>query len=356
MDPVGSSSDGVPKATSSFIDSNDRLEEQVSQFWKIEATDVLKKDKAMSVNDKKVMEIWERDIQREGAHFQLPVPFRRRPPNLPDNKWSAEQRLKSLARRLQRDQAMYVKYKQGIEDLLRKGYAEEVSEETRQPKDTPVWYLPHHPVLNPQKPDKMRIVFDCAAKHQGVSLNDAVLQGPDLINNLMGVLLRFRQQPVALMCLVEAIINGRPLTITSDDARDAEPLTPNHLLLLRSKNALPPDVFQKHDLYGRRRWRQIQYLADLFWRRWVKEYLPSLQQRQKWLKETRNLEEGDIVLIIDNLPRNKWLTGRVIETYPGKDKLVRSVKLKHSTGILVRPVQKLCLLEEADSVLVNHSD
>ncbi|XP_030845109.1 uncharacterized protein LOC115925437 [Strongylocentrotus purpuratus] len=1152
--PVGSSSDGVPKATSSFIDSNDRLEEQVSQFWKIEATDVLKKDKAVSVNDKKVMEIWERDIQREGAHFQLPVPFRRRPPNLPDNKWSAEQRLKSLARRLQRDQAMYVKYKQGIEDLLRKGYAEEVSEETRQPKDTPVWYLPHHPVLNPQKPDKMRIVFDCAAKHQGVSLNDAVLQGPDLINNLMGVLLRFRQQPVALMsdieamfhqvrvppedrdvlrflwwkdgdfnkeplvyrmcvhlfggtwspsvcshalrqtarngdgngkveaskailenfyvddclvsveneetavklaadlmvllseggfrltkwvsnnpfvlqsipeeerakdvrgldlnhdalpveralgiswdvetdcllykfrpkdkpqtrrgilsvvssiydplgyaspfilkakmilqeltrlklawdeeipskeierwnewlqelpkmtefqvnrcikphdfgkvaeyklhhfadasekaygvvsylrmkdvegqvhcsilfarsrlaplkrmtiprlelmaatlsvtidsmiqreldlplqesvfwtdssivlhyvknedkrfhtfvanrittihegseprqwrhvntdvnpaddasrgltaeeltgrwkegpkflwseecdwpksltvnesslehdpevkqdktgvfaaaesevkatdrllesysswfrlkkgiawilkvkeclrrkarkdmnlldmkqpvtvdemtvaeeaivryvqqqtyaeeyrvlqqnktaqrsptriakssplsklsvkltdeglicvggrlhnapleeqtkhpvilpskhhvvqllvrhyhimcghsgkeyvlsllrqrfwiirgrlavrhvlhkcftckrqrakpveqkmadlpadrvvpekppfsnvgvdcfgpymvrqgrssvkrygciftclviraihievlhsletdsflnalqrfisrrgqpeiirsdngtnfigaerelreglkrwnqekihdnllqqgidwkfnpprashmggswerqirttrkvlnavmkqqvlndeglttlmCLVEAIINGRPLTITSDDARDAEPLTPNHLLLLRSKNALPPDVFQKHDLYGRRRWRQIQYLADLFWRRWVKEYLPSLQQRQKWLKETRNLEEGDIVLIIDNLPRNKWLTGRVIETYPGKDKLVRSVKLKHSTGILVRPVQKLCLLEEADSVLVNHSD
>lgn len=104
--PVGSRSDGVPKATSSFTDSNVRLEEQVNQFWKIEATDVLKKDKAMPVNDRKVMEIWERDIQRKGAHFQLPVPFRRRPPNLPDNKWSAEQQLKSLAKRLQRDKAM----------------------------------------------------------------------------------------------------------------------------------------------------------------------------------------------------------------------------------------------------------
>lgn len=79
-----------------------------------------------------------------------------------------------------------MKYKQGIEDLLRKGYAEEVCEENRQPRDTPVWYLPHHPVLNFFKLDKMQIVFDCAAKHRGVSLNDAVLQGPDSINNLMG--------------------------------------------------------------------------------------------------------------------------------------------------------------------------
>ena len=154
---------------------------------------------------------------------------------------------------------------------------------------------------------------------------------------------------LTLMCLVESIVNGRPLTVTSDDVKDAEPLTPNHLLLLRSSNALPPDVFQEHDLYTRRRWRQIQYLADVFWRRWVREYLPSLQQRQKWRKETRNLQRDDLVLIMDDQPRNKWLMGRVIETFPGKDKLVRSVKVKHSRGVLVRPVQKLCLLEAAGS-------
>ena len=154
---------------------------------------------------------------------------------------------------------------------------------------------------------------------------------------------------LTLMCLVESIVNGRPLTVTSDDVKDAEPLTPNHLLLLRSSNALPPDVFQKHDLYSRRRWRQIQYLADVFWRRWVREYLPLLQQRQKWRKEARNLQKDDLVLIMEDQPRSKWLMGRVVETFPGRDNLVRSVKVKHSSGTLERPVQKLCLLEAAGS-------
>ncbi|XP_072171548.1 uncharacterized protein [Diadema setosum] len=154
---------------------------------------------------------------------------------------------------------------------------------------------------------------------------------------------------VTLMCLVESIVNGRPLTVTSDDVHDAEPLTPNHLLLLRPSNVLPPDVFQQTDLYSRRRWRQIQYLADVFWRRWVREYLPSLQQRQKWQEVARNLQLGDLVLIVDDQPRNKWLMGRVMETFPGKDNLVRSVRVKHSRGILERPVTKLCLLEAAGS-------
>eukprot|EP00057_Strongylocentrotus_purpuratus_P004327 XP_003728479.1 PREDICTED: uncharacterized protein LOC100889496 [Strongylocentrotus purpuratus] len=70
-----------------------------------------------------------------------------------------------------------------------------------------------------------------------------------------------------LMCLMEAFINGRPLTVVSDDVRDPEPLTPNHLLLLRQSNVFPSDVFGKSDMYSRRRWRQIQFLADVFWRR-----------------------------------------------------------------------------------------
>ena len=153
-----------------------------------------------------------------------------------------------------------------------------------------------------------------------------------------------------LLCLVESIINGRPLTVISDDTRDPEPLTPNHLLLLRQSNILPPDVFGSHDLYSRRRWRQVQYLADLFWRRWIREYLPSLQCRQKWLKEKKNLKVGDIVLIVEDLPRNKWLMGRISEAFPGKDQLVRCVKVKHSTGTLTRPVHKVCLLEEVGNV------
>ena len=88
-----------------------------------------------------------------------------------------------------------------------------------------------------------------------------------------------------LMCEVEAIVNGRPITKLSDDPRDLEPLTPNHLMLLRAGPAAPPGTFTKYDNYSNRRWRQVQYLADVFWRRWVREYLPSLQERQKWHKQ-----------------------------------------------------------------------
>ena len=152
-----------------------------------------------------------------------------------------------------------------------------------------------------------------------------------------------------LMCEVEAIVNGRPITKLSDDPRDMEPLTPNHRLLLRAGPTFPPATLSEQDIYGRR-WRQVQYLADVFWRRWIKEYLPSLQQRQKWKKERRNFAVGDIVLVLDDkTPRNSWPLGRILEVYINRnDGLVRSVKLKTGTSELRRPVSKIALLEGAD--------
>jgi hypothetical protein len=153
-----------------------------------------------------------------------------------------------------------------------------------------------------------------------------------------------------LMCLVESIINGRPLTTVSEDVKDLEPLTPNHLLLLQSGAAPLIQETVKSDLYSRRRWRQVQYLADIFWKRWIKEYLPSIQLRQKWTKTERNIEVGDIVIVIDeNAPRSTWLLGRILETFTGSDGLVRSAKVATKTSELVRPIHKLCLLEAVDS-------
>jgi hypothetical protein len=62
----------------------------------------------------------------------------------------------------------------------------------------PCWYLPHFGVYHPQKPGKIRVVFDSAAETEVVSLNKLLLSGPDLTNSLLGVLLRFRQNPVAV--------------------------------------------------------------------------------------------------------------------------------------------------------------
>eukprot|EP00794_Sanderia_malayensis_P008360 gene8360-biopygen6187 len=135
----------------------------------------------------------------------------------------------------------------------------------------------------------------------------------------------------------------------SDDARDPNALTPNHLLMLKSNDCYPPGIFSNKDSYSKKRWKQIQYLADLFWKRWVKEYLPTLQQRQKWLTPKRNLRENDIVLIVEKpLPRGAWRLGRVVDVHIGRDGLVRSAKVKTSQSELVRPVDKLCLLEGSE--------
>jgi len=152
-----------------------------------------------------------------------------------------------------------------------------------------------------------------------------------------------------LMCVVESIVNSRPLTPLSDDPLDPAPLTPNHLLRSGTCSFVYPETeFSRKDLYVRRRWRQVLYQGDVFWRRWTREYLPLLQARVKWGKVQRNIVVGDLVLLGEEAPRDKWPLGRVIEVYPGQDGLVRKVKVKTTLTELVRPVTKLCLLEEAE--------
>ena len=171
------------------------------------------------------------------------------------------------------------------------------------------------------------------------------------IRKLLSVLLNQQQLTDealhTFLCIVENVVNNRPLTAVSDDPTDFEPLTPNHLLQLRRGPSLPPGEFVKQDLYCRRRWRQVQYLADVFWSRWTKEYLPTLQLRTKWLRSRDNFEVNNVVLVVDdNLPRNYWLLGRIIRTMPGSDGFVRTCEVKTKNGVFVRPVHKLCLLTE----------
>ena len=149
------------------------------------------------------------------------------------------------------------------------------------------------------------------------------------------------------LCEVEAVLNDRPITPSSGDLNDLEALTPNHLLQLKAKPLFPPGLFNKNDQYARRRWRQVQYIADLFWKRWVKEYLPLMQARQKWNRAKKSFAVGDLVLVMDeSAPRNSWPLGRIIETMTDTKGFVRRVRLKTQTTELERPITKLCLLLE----------
>ena len=93
---------------------------------------------------------------------------------------------------------------------------------------------------------------------------------------------------VTLLCEVESIINGRPITTVLGASNGPEPLMPNHLLLLCSEPQMPPGLFQKED-FSWHRWRQVQYPEGIFWKWWSKEYLPLLQSRQKWTTIRKNL-------------------------------------------------------------------
>ncbi len=138
-----------------------------------------------------------------------------------------------------------------------------------------------------------------------------------------------------VLCEVESILNSRPITKEYTDPNDLEALTPNHL---KTKPCLPPGMFQKEDMYARQRWKQVQYMADLFWKRWTKEYLPQLQERQKWTKIKWNLIPGDIILVVDDsVPRNSWITGKITEVISDRRGLVRQVWIKTQTNHICRP-------------------
>ncbi|XP_038060478.1 uncharacterized protein LOC119731375 [Patiria miniata] len=200
-------------ATSNFIAADDSLERQLKMFWKLDTTDSIHDDtKGMSVKDKQAIAIWEESVRLTDGHYELAIPFKNYPPHLVDNRTVAERRLFSLGKRLQRDTLLHAKYTEGMQDLINNGYGESVPEEEVHPSNSTVWYLPHHLVYHPKKPDKVCIVFDCASKHVGTSLNDEVLSGPDLTNKLLGVLLRFRQETVALMADVQAMFHQVKVT------------------------------------------------------------------------------------------------------------------------------------------------
>ena len=108
-----------------------------------------------------------------------------------------------LERHFQKEAPLFEKYRSTVEDYISRGHARRVPDDQVYVDDKLLWYLPHHPVFHPQKPGKIRVVFDCAVRFRDTSLKDQLLQGPDLTNKLASVLLRFRQEPIALMSDIE---------------------------------------------------------------------------------------------------------------------------------------------------------
>ena len=192
-----------------FIRSQDEmLQLQVEKFWKTDFADRLAEPEvSLSLGDKQALKIMKEMVTMTKGHYQVGLPLRHRSSSIPNNRSLAESRLRLLRRRLLRDENLHAKYNATMNEYLTKGHAVKIPPDELPTDGKVVWYLPHHPVFHARKAEKVRVVFDCAAKYLGTSLNDQLLQGPDLNNNLIGVLMRFREENVAVVSDIESMFH-----------------------------------------------------------------------------------------------------------------------------------------------------
>ena len=148
---------------------------------------------------------------------------------------------------------------------------------------------------------------------------------------------------------IESALNQRPLTYLGSDPNNLQAITPSHLAIGRALKSVP-SISSKVKLS--RRYFHLQLSLQHFWKRWSKEYLPSLAVRHKWHSTEAAPKVGDICLITEeNTSRPTWPMGKIVQAIPGKDGLTRTFKLKTKTGLLTRPIQRLHLLESGEETI-----
>lgn len=128
---------------------------------------------------------------------------------MPENRELAFGRLKSLVRKMRNNNDLAKQYDSIIQDQLNLGVIEKVKPE---PTDSITQYIPHHAVVNLSKPTtKVRIVYDASAKtkQDNKSLNEYLYRGPVMLQDLTGILLRFRLNEVAMVADTKSLPTNR---------------------------------------------------------------------------------------------------------------------------------------------------
>ncbi|XP_055918431.1 uncharacterized protein LOC129950523 [Eupeodes corollae] len=212
----------------------EELHDLVKSFWVLDSVPIANDDSKISREDQRALLILENTTRRTSENrWESGLLWKQDDVMLPKgSKTMAYKRLLSLERRLDKDEILKSAYKNIIVDYLEKGYLRELPIPDH--RRGQYFYLPHFPVLNANKPGKVRIVFDAAAKCNGTALNDVLLQGPDLLKSLPGVLLRFRQGSIGFVADIREMFHRvrvreedscSQLILWRGDDREADPKT-----------------------------------------------------------------------------------------------------------------------------------
>ena len=193
-------------ATTATSIADDKLADQLSKWWDIESYTSNCDVTGHSKEEQRAIKTLEQTTRFNGERYEVGLLWREDEVKLPNNFYSAMGQLRSLERRLQKDETIKKRYKEAIDTDVNAGCVRKVDlAELNETKEKLQWYLPHHPVINPHKPEKVRSVCNAAAKYQGVALNDKLLSGPDLLQRLIGNIFRFREHQIALSADIEAM-------------------------------------------------------------------------------------------------------------------------------------------------------
>ena len=175
--------------------ANYHLHDLVTQFWLTKTFGTRPSpNPQLSHDDKLALKILEKTTRHTGERYEVGLMLRNPLINIPNNREVAVRHYHALQKRFSRDPSFAHKYSNVVNEYISLGHAKIVDENSANRKGA-IWYLPHHGVVNPHKPEKVRVVFNPSAPYKGTSLNDQLYKGPDLLTSLIGVLLRFRQFP-----------------------------------------------------------------------------------------------------------------------------------------------------------------
>lgn len=228
----------LPHTWNNFIESQDvNLETRLHEYFTDEAYGTEKQnDQAnYSLQDQYAMKMIDENMRKlpNQPGYEVALPWIPGVPKPENNRALAEKRLTALEKKFDLNPGFKQMYVTAMSKTIDEGYAKKISD-PRELEAKFQYFLPHHGVLK-KCGSKIRVVFDSASKFKGLSLNDRLLSGPPLQNDLMDVLVRFREHPVAVSADIEAMFSR--ILVREEDARF-------HRFLWREDSTSPIEVYQ----------------------------------------------------------------------------------------------------------------
>ncbi|XP_062698761.1 uncharacterized protein LOC134284192 [Aedes albopictus] len=180
-------------------EAEEKLEQLVKEYFNAEDCGVRHQDILESDAETRARKIMEATTRRIGNRFETGLVWKTDIVEFPDSFPMALRRLQCLERRMDKDPLLKENIHLQVQEYQQKGFAHLATEDELAEADPRrIWYLPLGAVYNPKKPGKVRLIWDAAAKVDGISLNSLLLPGPDLLVSLVSVQFLFRQYPVAV--------------------------------------------------------------------------------------------------------------------------------------------------------------